>query len=253
MSVQSFYSALADRYHLVYPDWEASIARQGAALDSLLSDFFPGQREILDVAVGIGTQALGLAARGYHVSGSDLSPAAVTRARHEAAQRGLAIPLLVADFQRLPVRSAAVPIILCGDNSLPHLDSPESILHALEEWYRCLKPDGGCLISMRDYSRPPATGTIETRPYGERTWQGHRYLLQQVWTWRGPRYDIALEMTPLHDGPLLPTLQASYLAIPLADVQALLRDAGFAAVQRIDDRFFQPVLVAFKSRTAFSA
>jgi ubiquinone/menaquinone biosynthesis C-methylase UbiE len=247
MSVQSFYDAFADRYHLIYPDWESSIARQGAALDSLLSDFLPGKHAVLDVAVGIGTQALGLAARGYQVIGSDLSSAAVARARREAEQRGLAIQLSVADFQRLPVRSAGTPILLCGDNSLPHLGSRADILSALEEWYRCLQPGGGCLISMRDYPQPPAPGTVETRPYGERTWKGHRYLLRQTWTWRGPRYDVALEMTPLHDGPPLPTLEASYLAIPLADVQVLLVEAGFTDVQRIDGRLFQPVLVGFKS------
>jgi SAM-dependent methyltransferase len=247
MSVQSFYDAFAERYHLIYLDWEASIARQGAALDSLLTDFFPGQRHIVDVAVGIGTQALGLAARGYHIIGSDLSPAAVTRARREAELRGLEIPVSVADFRRLPVRSAVTPIILCGDNSLPHLASRDSILSTLEEWYRCVQPGGGCLITMRDYSEPPAPGTVETRPYGERSWRGHQYLLQQVWTWRGPRYDVALEMIPLQDGPPLLTLEASYLAIPLADVQVLLGQAGFTRVQRIDGRLFQPVLVGFKS------
>jgi SAM-dependent methyltransferase len=247
MSVQSFYDSFADRYHLIYPDWESSIARQGAALDSLLTDFFPDQRHILDVAVGIGTQALGLAVRGYDVIGSDLSPAAVTRARREAEQRGLTIPVSVADFQRLPVRPGTAPIILCGDNSLPHLASRDAVLSTLEEWYRCIQPGGGCLISMRDYHEPPAPGTVETRPYGERSWQGHRYLLQQVWTWRGPRYEVALEMLPLQDGPLLPTLKASYLAIPLADVQILLGKAGFTGVQRIDGRLFQPVLVGFKS------
>ncbi len=247
MSVQSFYDGLADRYHLIFADWESSIARQGAALDSLLTDLFPGQRDVLDVAVGIGTQALGLAARGYHIIGSDLSPTAVGRARREAERRGLAIPVSVADFRRLPVRSAATPIILCGDNALPHLTSRDSILATLEEWYRCVQPGGGCLISMRDYGEPPAPGTVESRPYGERTWQGHRYLLQQIWTWRGPRYELALEMIPLEDGPLLPTLKASYLAISLADVHALLREAGFRDVQRIDGRFFQPVLVGFKS------
>ncbi|CAN5337291.1 hypothetical protein BH09GEM1_BH09GEM1_27250 [soil metagenome] len=123
------------------------------------------------------------------------------------------------------------------------------VLRALEEWYRCLQPGGGCLISRRDYERPPTRGTVEARPYGERTWQGHRYLLQQAWTWRGPRYDVALEMTPLENGAPLSTLHASYLAIPLADVEDLLRDAGFTAVQRIDDRFFQPVLVGVKARS----
>jgi hypothetical protein len=63
LSVVGFYDALAPWYHLVYQDWEASIARQGEALASLLAtEWGPGVRRVLDVTVGIGTQALGLAA-----------------------------------------------------------------------------------------------------------------------------------------------------------------------------------------------
>lgn len=246
MSVQAFYDAFATRYHLIYPDWDASIARQGNALDSLLRECFPGQREILDVAMGIGTQALGLAALGYQVIGSDLSTAAVHRARHEAAERGLTIPMYVADFRWVPARSAEHPLILCGDNSLPHLATADAIRRTLQAWYRCIRPGGGCLISMRDYGDPPESGTMETRQYGQRDWQGHPYYLQQVWTWHGARYDVALEMTAVAEGPSLPTLHTSYLAISLAEVQGLLREAGFVEVRRFDDRLFQPVLVAYK-------
>ena len=67
MTIQACYDEFAPRYHLVYEDWDEGIARQGAALDALLRENFPGAREILDVAMGIGTQALGLARLGYRV------------------------------------------------------------------------------------------------------------------------------------------------------------------------------------------
>jgi len=38
MSVQAFYDELAPLYHLVYEDWEASVARQGTALASLIGE-----------------------------------------------------------------------------------------------------------------------------------------------------------------------------------------------------------------------
>ena len=63
LSVVDFYDALAPWYHLVYQDWEASIARQGEALGSLpTTEWGKGVRRLLDVTVGVGTQALGLAA-----------------------------------------------------------------------------------------------------------------------------------------------------------------------------------------------
>lgn len=247
MTVRPFYDELAPRHHLVYVDWDASIARQGAALDSVLREYFPAIHDLLDVAVGIGTQAIGLARLGYRVTGSDLSLGAVHRAAAEAAQRGLDLPLHVADFQKLPVATATTGLILCCDNSLPHLQSPAAILGALREWYRCLRPGGGCLVSMRDYDEPQPPGTVEERPYGERTWNGRRYMLQQRWTWNGPRYDVTLDMTGLEPStPSLRPITTSYLAIPVAEVAQLMTEAGFGNVVALADRLFQPVLVGFK-------
>ena len=246
MAVQGFYDELASRYHLIYDDWTASIARQGAALDSLLQEHFPGRPQILDVAVGIGTQAIGLSALGHCVIGSDLSPRAVQRAAREAAGRGLTIPVAVADFSHLPVGTGTASVILCCDNALPHLPSAEAILATLREWRRCLRPGGGCLMSMRDYGDPPPAGTVEDRPYGERLWQGRRYALRQIWTWYGPRYELAMEMTALDgDDKRFPTIRSNYLAIAPSQVLRLMKEAGFERVTRLDGRFFQPVLVGF--------
>src|SRR3970040_2006858 len=86
--VRTFYDDLAPLYHLVYENWEASVARQGSALASLIGEHWgAGARTVLDAAVGIGTQALGLLALGFRVTGSDLSHAAVNRAQREAATR----------------------------------------------------------------------------------------------------------------------------------------------------------------------
>jgi len=52
---EQFYDSMADHYHLIFEDWDASMRRQGAAIAKLL----PPPEEvglILDVACGIGTQ-----------------------------------------------------------------------------------------------------------------------------------------------------------------------------------------------------
>ena len=57
MSAVEFYDGLAPLYHLVYEDWEASIERQGKALDSIIRSYRDETAQsILDVACGIGTQ-----------------------------------------------------------------------------------------------------------------------------------------------------------------------------------------------------
>jgi 2-polyprenyl-3-methyl-5-hydroxy-6-metoxy-1,4-benzoquinol methylase len=69
---------MADYYHLIFEDWDASMRRQGAAIARLLP---PPDKAgpILDIACGIGTQSLALAALGYAVTGSDISAAEVAR------------------------------------------------------------------------------------------------------------------------------------------------------------------------------
>src|SRR5689334_9406727 len=96
------YDDLAAHFHLMFENWDASIARQAAVLGPLLER--EGGRDslrILDAACGIGTQAIGLALRGHHVTGSDLSALAAARAKVEAAARNLEIPTYTADLRDL--------------------------------------------------------------------------------------------------------------------------------------------------------
>lgn len=245
MSVQAFYDGLAPLYHLIFEDWDASVARQGKALASLIGEQWgTGALSVLDAAVGIGTQALGLLALGFRVTGSDLSHAAVDRARREAAARHLPLACAVADFRALPVRPASVDVVIVCDNALAHLETPAEVETALRQCFGCARPGGGCLISMRDYGAPPPTGTVEVRPYGERVWAGRRYHLRQVWSWLGPRYDLSFEITPVDGaGDSATILNSSCLAIPVTRVAELMSAVGFQQVRRVDNRFFQPVLV----------
>jgi SAM-dependent methyltransferase len=115
MSVRAFYDELAPLYHLIFMNWEASVARQGGELASLIAEYWGADaRSVLDASLGIGTQALGLLEKGFRVTGSDLSAGAVGRARREAIARRLPLFSLVADFRALPVRPAAFDVVLPG-------------------------------------------------------------------------------------------------------------------------------------------
>jgi len=68
VDVRDFYDGLAPLYHLIFEDWDASVARQGHQLAGLIAERWGlDARVVLDGAVGIGTQALGLLGRGYRV------------------------------------------------------------------------------------------------------------------------------------------------------------------------------------------
>jgi SAM-dependent methyltransferase len=246
MTPEAFYDELAPFYHLVYPDWEASVARQSAALDALLGQLCgEGPLAVLDAACGIGTQALGLAARGHAVTASDVSSAAVERARREAAKRSLAIDFSVADLRRLSDHHRRVfdAVIAC-DNALPHLLTDDDLLTAFGQLFACTRPGGACLVSVRDYDREDRTG-VQIKPYGMRVDGGLRYLVFQVWEFRGELYDLAMYFVEDRGGPEARTrvLRTRYYAVGTEKLLALMRRAGFADARRLDGAFFQPLLV----------
>jgi SAM-dependent methyltransferase len=253
MSVPEFYDALAPWYHLIYEDWPTSIERQSMALDSLTRSVAGGRdRSILDVACGIGTQSLGLAARGYAVTGSDISPRAIERARSEAAQRSLSIPFSVADMRATHAHHAReFDVVLCADNSLPDLLSNEEISTALGQFYLCTKPKGLCIISVRDYDTVERGGA-QVKPYGVHYNGSLRYILFQVWEWRGSLSELSFYCVR-DDGAgecRTEVARSTYYAVSVSELIRLMEQAGFADVRRVDDAFFQPLIVGIRPSDA---
>jgi SAM-dependent methyltransferase len=253
MSPVEFYDGLAPLYHLVYENWEASIERQGKALDSIIRSCLGGTpQSILDVACGIGTQSLGLAALGHRVTGSDLSPAAVQRARREAHSRGMSIDFTVADM-RAPndYRGRDFDVVLCADNSLPHLLTDEEITGALGRFLAALKPGGLCLITVRDYAAMERDG-VQVKQHGVRSEKGTRWVLFQLWEWRGSIYDLHFYFVA-DDGQSTCTthvFRSSYYAVSIEHLIRLMVSAGFEQVRRINDVFFQPVIAGRRGLVA---
>ena len=97
----------------------------------------PGRR-LLDVACGTGNSFLPLLARGYEVTGCDLSPSMVVRARAKAAGRAR---VEVADMRSLPWRRR-FDLVTCIDDSLNYLLEPADLLAALCSMVRALVPGG---------------------------------------------------------------------------------------------------------------
>jgi len=249
MSAAEFYDKLAPFYHLIFEDWERSVERQGTALDSIIRSLArPGARSVLDVACGIGTQSLGLAARGYDVTASDISPGALHRARAESARRSLPINFSVADMRAAHTHHGRVfDVVLCADNSLLHLLTDGDILQALEQFFASVVPGGLCILSVRDYA-VLEHGGVQFKPYGVRVDGNTRYALFQVWEWHGSLYDMhfyvvrdeGTENCEVH------VMRSTYYAVSIAELAKLMACAGFENVQRLDDVFVQPVLVGFR-------
>ena len=250
-----FYDRLAPFYHLIYPDWDASIQRQGRALDAVIhARLGDGAHAVLDVACGIGTQTLALAALGHRVTASDLSPGAVARARGEAARRGLQAAFSVADMGAAHTHhGGGWSVVLCADNSLPHLLSDDELVAALRQFHACTRPGGLCLVSVRDYAAMPR-GPDEVQSYGVREEPGVRYILLQHRAFEGDHYDVTFYIVEDRGSDTATThaMRSRYYAVTTDRLLELMRAAGFSHAERLDDAFFQPLLVATRADGAES-
>ncbi|MBO1419819.1 class I SAM-dependent methyltransferase [Streptomyces sp. FH025] len=246
-----FYDDFADGYHLLYADWNASLARQGAALDALIrARLGEGPAEVLDCACGIGTQAIGLAALGHRVTGTDLSSASAARATAEAAARGLRLPTAAADMRELPFSDGRFDVVVCADNALPHLLTTEDVRAALGEMRRVLRPGGLLLVTTRPYEELRRTHPASTPPQTTEQ-DGRRSVIFQLWQWHedGERYDLELfRLLPDDTGQWQVSVRRStYWALTQAQLSVFAGEAGLAEaewIQPADSGFFQPVLIA---------
>ncbi len=246
MTSSTFYNHLTPFYHLIYRDWEKSIQQQAIDLDSIIREVWDKHvHTLLDVACGIGTQAMGLASLGYHVTASDLSSDGVARAQREAAQRGLHIDFTVADMRAAFIHhQKQFDLVIACDNSVPHLLTDADLLQTFRQFYACTRTGGGCLISVRDYDAEERTG-VQIKPYGIRIEGQTRYLVFQVWEFHGMIYDVALYLVEDQGDAVCTThvMRTQYYAVSINTLLSLMMQAGFHDVRRIDDRFFQSVII----------
>lgn len=245
--MDAFYDELAPFYHLIYPDWESSITRQARMLDEIIREEMNGAAQrVLDVSCGIGTQSLGLAQLGYEVTASDLSPKEIERAKREAAARNLPIRFSVAEMREaFDHHGGGSDVVLSCDNAVPHLLSDAHIRAAFEQFYHCTRPNGLCLISVRDYDAMERGG-IQVKPYGVREEGDIHYVLLQTWNFHGEIYDFTMYLVEDRGTAECRTraFRSQYYAVPIHRLMDLLHQAGFEAVRRMDGMFFQPVIVA---------
>jgi 2-polyprenyl-3-methyl-5-hydroxy-6-metoxy-1,4-benzoquinol methylase len=183
-SVLEFYDRLASDYHLLFEDWQQAVLRQGEVLDQLLrAQGGNPPLVVLDCCCGVGTQAIGLALRGFRVHATDLSALAIERAAREAQTLGATVTFGVADVRKLADQVAGVfDVILACDNALPHLLSDSDLQQAVIQMAAKLRPGGLFLASTRDYDtfvkeRPRTT---PSRVFDDAT--GRRVVFQ-VWDW----------------------------------------------------------------------
>lgn len=247
-SPRDFYDELAPDYHLIFADWDRSMAYQASVFDALVRQCSgTGPRRVLDCSCGIGTQTIGLARAGHRVVGSDLSPVSVARAAAEAARRGVRLPVVAADMRRLPFADRAFDVVVSADNALPHLLSARDVTAALRDMRRVLGDDGLLVLTLRDYDELRRDRPVSTPPQVAETPEG-RVITFQLWHWHedGERYDLEhFQLLPDGDGWRVRQRRTTYWAVSGRVLAECLGEAGFDdVVWRPPDAtgFYQPVV-----------
>jgi len=97
---------------------------------------------ILDIGCGTGRHAIELTRRGYSVTGIDLSPAQLQRAREKAAGLGLQIDFQQQDARRLPFHQEFDVVIMICEGAFPLMETDEMNFQILRSAARALQPAG---------------------------------------------------------------------------------------------------------------
>jgi SAM-dependent methyltransferase len=96
---------------------------------------------ILDVGCGTGRHAIELAQRGYSVTGVDLSPNMLDKAREKARKAGVDVDFKVADARKLPFADEFDLVIMICEGAFPLMETDELNYKILECAVRALKKD----------------------------------------------------------------------------------------------------------------
>jgi glycine/sarcosine N-methyltransferase len=241
-----FYDELAESYHLIFQDWDASIHYQAEVLARLLPPPSAGC-PVLDCACGIGTQAIGLAMRGHRTEGSDPSEASIRRATHEAAARGVAAEFRVDDMRSLSTaQTSSYEAVIAMDNAIPHLQSDDDIQRAFTSMRARLRSGGVLLVSLRDYG--PLLAHRATGTPASFYWDGKfRRIVHQVWDWQDDRrYVVHLFITcERDDGWQTRHFMGHYRAVIPSEVAQLVERVGFKDVHVLppqESGYYQPII-----------
>lgn len=104
--------------------------------------------DLFDEVAGRGV-IRGISARGFHVTGVDVSPVVVAEAR----RRVPALDASVADVRALPFGDDAFDLVFSG-STLDHFERVEDIGVAMREITRVLRPGGRLVITLDNPSNP---------------------------------------------------------------------------------------------------
>lgn len=179
----------------------------------------PSGAAILDVPCGEGRHSAELAARGYNVTGLDLSPPLLESARQRASERGVSVNWVEGDMRRLEW-DKEFDAVLCYWGSFGYFDDAGNF-EFLQGAARALKPGGKMIIDthvmeslMPQFQPRGWTKMGEVYMVEERQFDHEAGRVETEWTFIGP------ERTD--------QWRSSIRVYAYSELAQMMRDAGFS-------------------------
>lgn len=247
---QTFYDHLAASYDKLFQDWYATTREQALLLDKLFREAgFDPSAKVLDCACGIGTQAIGLAALGYNVTGSDISTGELAEAKKRAAAQQVSVRFERANFCALSdIFSETFDIVIAMDNALPHMLTKEDLAAAVRSIADRVKSGGIFVASIRDYDALLMTKPTYSPPYIHKTEAGQRVSFQ-TWDWEGDNYKLIQYIIEDGEDLQISKFPCEYRATRREELTELLLQNSCTQVEwkfPKETGFYQPIVIARK-------
>lgn len=221
---KKWYEALFTDYAEIY-DKESFTQGTLGECDFIESEI-GGDRSVpvLDIGCGTGRHAIELARRGYRVTGVDLSPSQIERARAKAAAAGVAPDFRVGDARALAFDGEFGLAVMICEGAFPLMETDEMNFEILRGAAKALRPGGKLIMTTLNGLFPlhRSVGQFEQEGMTEAVSQGHDFDLLTF------RMRSRLETRDRHGRPIEVDCDERWY-IP-SELTWLLRQAGFASV-----------------------
>lgn len=148
---QDEYIRFAECYDYIFPHWRQWL---DVLCDRIDGVFRPHRIErVLDCACGTGVPSIGLALRGYEVTGCDLSASMLEKAEQSAQELGAPLTFCREDMTNLLARFApgSFDAVVCVGNSISHLPTEQARLKGLRSMHAVLRDDGLLYLDARNW------------------------------------------------------------------------------------------------------
>jgi demethylmenaquinone methyltransferase/2-methoxy-6-polyprenyl-1,4-benzoquinol methylase len=221
-TVKRVFNSVAERYDVMNDLMSLGLHRAWKAFAISIARPKPGDR-VLDIATGSGDLALALARKvlpGGEVWITDINRRMLERGRDRLLDRGLALPAVQCDAERLPFPAAHFDCVTVGFG-LRNMTRKEA---ALAEMARVLKPGGRLVVLEFSKVWKPLESAYDWYSFKVLPWLGDKVAGD------AGAYRYLAESIRLH--PDQATLAEMLRAAGLADVEVFNLAAGVVAVHR---------------------